>query len=253
MALKPNRVKANSGGNKVAQEVLEVANYPARVVQVIDEGLQVNDFDAEKTNHNLRLTYELTSEFMKDEKGEDVLDKPRWISEEINLIDLPIGMTVQETYNDQYRGKSKMVLRAKALDPKGKHEFDFSQLLGEPCLVFVGEKDRKKDGQKYNVVGSVSAPMKGMETPELQNPPTLFMLDEPDVDIFRSLPEFLQDIIKGNLEYRGSLLEKALEGGAEEPEEKEEEPEPKKKAPAKKKEAKPEPEEEEEDNDEEPW
>lgn len=223
MALKPKRTKGNAGGNRVEQAVLEVDNYPARVVQIIDEGLQTNPFDDTKTNHMLRVTYELTTEFMKDKDGNDVEDKPRWISEEINIIDLPVGMSVQEVYNDQYRGKSKMVIRAKALDPKGKHEFDFSAFLGMPCLVFVGEKARKKDGTKYNVVGSVSAPVKGMAIAELINEPTLFILDEPDVEVFRSLPDFLQDVIKGNLEYRGSALEKALSDAPEKPQEAEEE------------------------------
>ena len=254
MALKPKRVKGNTG-NRVEQAILDVANYPARLVQVIDQGLQKNDFDADKVDHMLRLTYELTGEFMKDKDGNDVEDKPRWISEEIKLIDLPVGMSVPDVYNDQYRGKSKMVLRAKAFDPKGESEFDFSEMLGQPCLVFIGEKARKKDGVKYNVVGSVSSPMKGMTTPDLVNEATLFTLDEPDADVFRSLPEFLQDIIKGNLEYRGSALEKALEGGPEKSQEEEEvvedTPAPKKKAPAKK--AKPEPEEEEEEDDNQPW
>jgi hypothetical protein len=38
-------------------------------------------------------------------------------------------------------------------------------------------------------------------------------LDEPDLEIFESLPEWLQDKIKGNLNYAGSALQAAL-GGA---------------------------------------
>lgn len=253
MALRPKRV-TGSTGNRVEQEILEVANYPARLVQVIDLGLQKNDFDPDKVAHKLRLTYELTSEFMKDKDGNDVEDKPRWISEEINLIDLPRGMSVGDVYQDQYRGKSKMVLRAKAFDPKGSSEFDFSEMLGEPCLVFIGEKARKKDGKKYNVIGSVSAPMKGMATPELQNESTLFVIDEPDLEIFRSLPEFIQDIIKGNLEYQGSELQKALSEGQQEAQvdvKEEEAPAPKKKSPAPK--AEPTANTDEEDDDNTPW
>jgi len=64
--------------------------------------------------------------------------------------------------------------------------------------------------------------------------------------------DWLQEKIKGNLNYKGSVLEAALEGGGHEEEEAEEEKVPtKKKAPAKKK-AVEEPEVDEDDDDS-PW
>ena len=47
-------------------------------------------------------------------------------------------------------------------------------------------------------------------TPELVNPPKVFVMDEPDLEIFLSLPNWLQDKIKDSLEYAGSPLEAAL-------------------------------------------
>lgn len=225
MGLKPNRVK-QSARNNLKSPLLDADNYPARLVQVIDLGVQQNFFDKEKVNHEVMLTYELTTEFCLDENDEPVEDKPRWLSEVVNLINLPEGMGVSDIYNDQYRGKSKMVLRSRAFDPKGKFEFDFSQMLGMPCAVTVVQK-KKKDGTLRNDIGGVTSPMKGLQIADLINEPKCFILDEPDMEIFKSLPEWLQENIKKNLNYRGSALEKLL-GGASEPKVKEEEkaPEP---------------------------
>lgn len=245
MALKPNRVKmANKGGLK--SPVLESDNYPARLVQVIDLGQQQNFFDPEKVNHEVMLTYELTTEFCLDDKDEPVEDKPRWLSENINMIDLPIGMTVNDIYNDQYRGKSKMVLRSRAFDPKGTLEFDFSQMLGKPCAVTVVQK-KKKDGDLRNDVGGLTPPMKGLTIDELVNEPKFFSLDEPDLEIFFSLPQWLQDKIKGNLNYGGSVLEEAIGNYEPKEEGKKEAPKPKKSKPAPQEEA------DEGEDDDTPW
>lgn len=244
MALKPNRVKLNAK-SALKSPVLEPDNYPARLVQVVDLGRQQNFFDAEKINHEVMLTYELTTEFCLDENDEPVEDKPRWLSEVINMIDLPIGMSVNDIYNDQYRGKSKMVLRSRAFDPKGTLEFDFSEMLGKPCAVTVVQK-KKKDGDLRNDVGGITPPMKGLTIDKLVNEPKFFTIDEPDLEIFFSLPTWLQDKIKGNLNYGGSALEEAI---ANYEPKGEKEPEPK---PQAKKKPTPKPEPEEDDNDE-PW
>lgn len=235
MPLKPKRVENTSRGG-LKSPVLEADNYPARLVQVIDLGLQQNFFDKDKTNHQVMLTYELTTEFCLDENDEEVKDKPRWLSETINMIDLPVDMTVDEIYNDQYRGKAKMVLRARAFDKKGSLDFDLSQMLGMPCALTVVTKKKKNSDELKNEVGAVNPPMRGMQIEEVVNEPKFFSLEEPDLEIFKSLPEWLQEKIKGNLEYNGSALQKLLAGGQSETNQ-----------------DKPEPQQEEEDDDEKPW
>ena len=244
MGLKPNRVANNTKGS-LKSPLLDPDNYPARLVQVIDLGQQQNFFDKEKVNHEVMLTYELTTEFCLDDKDEPVTDKPRWLSETINMIDLPIGMSVKDIYNDQYRGKSKLVLRSKAFDPKGEHEFDLSKMLGKPCAVTVVEK-KKKDGELRNDIGGITAPMKGLQIDELVNEPKFFGLDEPDLEIFGSLPEWLQGRIKENLNFKGSPLEEALNGKAPKADEKKAAQQPEKAA------AQPETDTGEEDDDT-PW
>lgn len=209
MALKAKRVEIKKGKGKLVSPLLDTDNYPARVVQVVDLGLQANKFDKGETHYRMMLTYELSDAFCLDEEGNDVLDKPRWFSEEINVIDLPEGMDLQDIYTDQYRGKAKMVIRARAFDPKGVHDFDFSKYLDSPCAVTMIQK-KKKDGTLKNEVGNVTAPMRGMVVPELVNEPKFFSLDEPDLEVFKSLPDWVQEKIKENLEFNGSPLQKLL-------------------------------------------
>jgi len=66
----------------------------------------------------------------------------------------------------------------------------------------------------FNDVASLSAmlPKKAAKAADLKNPSKVFDLDEPDLEIFGSLPNWLQNKIKGNLEYKGSILESALNG-----------------------------------------
>lgn len=215
MALQAKRVKFAGGKVKLQSPLLDADNYPARLVQVVDMGLQTNFFDAEKVNHEVMLTYELDGVYCLDEDGNEVVDKPRWFSETINMIDLPEGMDLLEIYNDQFRGKAKMVTRSRAFDPKGEMNFDLSLFLGMPCAVTIIQK-KKKDGTLKNEVGNVTAPMRGMKVADLVNKPKLFTLDEPDMEVFGSLPTWLQDNIKKNLGFKGSALE-ALLGGAPAP------------------------------------
>lgn len=212
MALNASTVKNENTG--VRQEPLEAGNYPARVVQVIDLGLQPQQpykGQEKAPAHEIMLTYEFGTEFIKDENGEDVEDKPRWLSETFPLRKYPEA------------DKAKSTKRIDAIDPKGIHNGNFAAFVGAPCTVTIVNNVSKTNGNVYNNVGNVTPPMKGMNIPELKNPPKVFDLDDPDLEIFGSLPEWLQEKIKSNLNYQGSPLQRALSGDTEAPEKNEEE------------------------------
>ena len=198
----------SSGAKRVEQPLIEVGGCPARVVQIIDLGLQPQSFQGEEKApcRELSITYELVDEFCVDEKGVIQEDKPRWLSERLPLKNLKAE-------------KAKSTLRYNAIDPTGKFDGDFAELIGQPCVVNVVHNPGKgkNAGKVYNNVGSVSSvrPKDADKIPALVNEPTVFLLDEPDVEVFNSLPEFLRDIIKSNLEFNGSALQRALEGKAE--------------------------------------
>lgn len=193
-----NARKASGGGSK--QAPMEAGTYPARTVQMIDYGVQKqNDYQGQKKNpvNEVGITYEFLDEFMKDEDGEDKLDKPRWLSERVPLHNLNSD-------------KAKSTKRYYALDPNEEHAGDFSKLTDIPCMVTV--VNNEKDGNVYTNIAAVSA-MRAKDIKNagpLVNPPKVFSLDDPDMTIFGSLPEWVQDKIKQNLDFGGSKLEALL-------------------------------------------
>lgn len=197
MALNAKDLPSTRGGNK---NPLDAGTYPSRLVAIIDVGLQnQRPFQGEDKPpaREIALTYELTDEFMKDEDGQELKDKPRWITEI-----LPFHNLTSE--------KAKSTLRYKALDPVQKFEGDWSKLINSPVSVTI-VLNPKKD-RIYENVGGISA-MRAKDAeklPPLKNEPIVFDLDTPSMDLWKRIPKFLQDKIKANLEYAGSPLQKLL-------------------------------------------
>lgn len=191
-------------GDRPRAALLDAGNYPARVVQIIDLGLQKQrPFEGkEKAPANeIMVTYELSHEFLEDENGNPDEGKPRWISERFPLYSLASE-------------RAKSTMRYLALDPAKAYGGDWSELVGVPCLVAIINNVSKSNGETYNNVGGVSLPIKGMVVPELVNPTVLFNLDDPDIEVFNALPNWIQEMITANLEFQGSKLDTALRGGS---------------------------------------
>lgn len=207
MSLNAKKVKPVS--NKPKQPNIESGTYPARLVQLIDLGVQAQQPYQGKEKppvHMIYTTYEFCDEFMVDENGDPQEDKPRWLSEKLAFYSL-----------DQDRANSTQ--RYKALDPSLASDGEWPELVGAPVMLTVGTKVTKTGpnaGREYNVILS-SGPCSSKQAaklPPLVNEPKVFLLDEPDMEVFLSLPEWRQNEIKGNLHYQGSPLQKALEGGS---------------------------------------
>lgn len=207
MALNARTIKNTGGGDRVEQPHLPAGTYPARLVQVIDLGLQPQkpyEGQSKPPANMVHVTYESSDEFIVDKEGKEVLDKPRWFSE-----DFPM--------HNPEKDMATSTKRAKVIDPECKLDFDWSQFIGLPVgviLVANPGKGKNKGRTFNNVVGLSSLRPKDVEgLPELVNEPKVFSLDEPDMEVFNALPQFLQDQIKGNLEFDGSPLFLALNGG----------------------------------------
>lgn len=212
-----NAKNAGNGGGKerIEQPLIEPATYPARLVQLLDMGLQAQKPFQGKDKppiQEITLTYELVDVFMKDADDNDVEDKPRWISETIPFHNLKAE-------------KAKSTQRYNAFDPKGEWDGDISKAIGQPINVVIVHN--LKDGKTYANVGGLSA-MRAKDVekcPPLQNPTALFSVDEPDMTVFNKLPKWIQEKIQKNLNYAGSKLE-ALVGGKPAPAKAKEEEKP---------------------------
>lgn len=202
MALKAP--KGSNNQNFVQQDNLEPGTYKARLVQLIDMGLQPQrpyQGQEKKPAYEIMLTYELVDEFMKDGDGKDIEDKPRWISESFPFYSLS-------------NEKAKSTKRYEAFDKDHTFEGDFTKCVGQPCLVTI--VNNKNGDRVYDNVAAV-AQMRAKDAancPDIVNDPKTFDLTEPSLGVFQSFPVWIQDKIKGNLEFKGSALDKLLGGDA---------------------------------------
>ena len=238
-----NAAKQQGAAPKRRAPLLDPGAYPARLVGLITLGLQpqrpYQGQDKPPANE-LMTTYELVDEFMPDEDGNPDEEKPRWLSETF-------------VFHNLAADKATSTKRYLALDPDQKFGGDWSAVIGTAVNVSVAVRDGqgKNVGKKFeNITGtSPMRPKEAAKLPELVNPPRVFDFYSPTEEGFFSLPEWLQDKMKGALDYEGSDLEaivkaRAAKGGDDGPPKKDEE-KPKKRR-------EPEPKDEDED-DEIPW
>jgi len=206
MALNAKTKEFTGSSNRVEQPPLDAGTYPARLVQVIDLGVQTQrpwkGEEAKPPVQELMVTYELVDEFIVDEEGNTVEDKPRWVSETFPFYNLESDL-------------AKSTKRYYALDPKKDFDGDWTKLIGAPVMVTITQDagTGKNAGKVFNNIASTSS-MRQKEAdklPELQNAGKIF--DQGDVstiDIMLTLPQWLQDKIKGGLEWEGSQMALAL-------------------------------------------
>lgn len=240
MALNAKNIPNKSNSDRVPQASLEPGTYPARVVQILDLGLQpqrpYQGQDKPPANE-IMITYELVDVFLVDENGEEVEDKPRWISETLPIHSLEADL-------------AKSTKRYRALDPDEVYEGDFSKLVDTPCSVTIVVN--KKGDKVYENVANVST-MRARDAakcPELKNEVKVFDLSDPDMAVFGKLPKWLQEKITSNLEFKGSPLEAALSGA---PSKEKKDEKPSRSKPAKKEEPAFDPDEQDEDDDNNPY
>lgn len=190
-------------------EPLDAGSYPARLVQLVGLGVQAQQpykGETKPPRLTVRLTYELLDEFMKDEDGNDIEDKPRWVSEDMSLLSLSQDLATSTK-------------RYYALDPEDTADGDWEKLIGAPCIVTLIQSKDKRPGNDnvYNNVANVSAmrPKEAAKAPPLKNPSLVWDFYNPDVEVFEKFPDWIKANIKDAVDYPGGPLEAALEGRGE--------------------------------------
>lgn len=168
------------------KEQPEEGAHFARLLSIVDLGHQPGFEYAGKeikSAYKLRLTYELVNHKMED-------GRPFVVSEDVTNSD---------------NEKSTLAARVKTL--KGSFD-DILGMLGKPCTVTVTHNS--KGYANVSGQGAVSQVPGGMDVPALTNPTYHFSTENPDLEVFNSLPEFIQNRIKENLDFDGSPIQKAL-------------------------------------------
>jgi len=170
---------------------LEAGSYPARCVQVIDIGDQMNDLSG-KLQREVMILFEIPSERI-NVNGED---KPR-IMKEIYTLSLTDKANLRKAL-ESWRGKQ---FTDEELDA-----FDIRKILNTTCILSVVEKTSKTSGNKYSKIGSISRCMKGIVVPPAESPVFAFDLDEPDaLGTLETLPEWVQKYVKQGQTYKDMI------------------------------------------------
>lgn len=183
------KIKKKSGASVPP---MEAGTYPAVCVGIVDLGEQYSEA-FKKYSDKLLIIWEIPSQTIQID-GED---KPRWLSKDFS------------SSLHEKSGLHKMLVswRGKAFteaelteDENGFMQFSVLDMLGIGCFLQVIVEE--KDSGSYNRITSVIALPAGMEPPQAQNQLIAFDMDTWDDEVFRSLPEWIQERIKKSTQYQ---------------------------------------------------
>jgi|TARA_R110000765_G_scaffold294422_6_gene389655 hypothetical protein len=184
---------------------LESGTYPARLLNVIDCGLQAQrpyQGQLKKPQPEILVTYELNDEFMSDEAGDPDESKPRQISEYFPFYSLGAEL-------------AKSTKRYNALDPTGEFDGDWTKLIGLPIMLTIVQSPDRKDPTRIYENPTALSTMRSKDVDKLSEMvgvSKLFDIDKPDMDAFNGLAPWMQKKIVANLEFEGSDLQKLISG-----------------------------------------
>lgn len=169
--------------------------YIGRCYSLIDMGTQlVNSQYGEKLQHKIRIAWEL---FGEDESG-----NPLTIS--IDGKEMP--MTISKNYTVSLHEKAALrkdlaAWRGRDFTDDEAKAFDVSKLIGAYCMVNCTQSET--NGKTYTNVAGLT-PLPGAlknNKPEPVHANIIFDLDAPNMDIFATFHEKLQDAIKSSPEW----------------------------------------------------
>lgn len=188
----------------VVREPVPSGTHLARCYQLIHIGTITSEYQGRETHRDrIRIRFELPNE-LRDFASEM---KPMVISEEYTLS-LADSSTLKPLL-ENWRGKE---FTAEELDA-----FDIEKLLGVPALITVVH-NKSNDGKKtYAYIGSITAPVKGMETPPQVNPSFSLSYDNWNQGFFDNLPDFIKEKMMSTPEYRSLKGEIQIDSSQDEP------------------------------------
>jgi hypothetical protein len=199
-------VKAGEAKKYGATPLLDGGVYDARILSIVDLGMQPGSPQYPEPKPKLEFRFELLDEFMVGEDGSVDETAPRVFNYEV-------------TYNeDGYMDEKANIYKLIAAIPAG-FELELADMVGLPVTVMIQKyilKSGKNAGKEANKVTSV-LPMKAKSIAiagPLINKPLFFDLGEPDLAVWAKLykgnPYAHQDRIMASTSFAGSLLQKML-------------------------------------------
>lgn len=187
-------IAKDSGGGDFKK--VPAGAYIGRCYSLIDLGTQLTSGQyGEKLQHKIRIGWEL---FGEDEQG-----NPLTV-----LVDgKEMPMTINKSYTVSLHEKAGLrkdlaAWRGKDFTDEEAKSFDVSKLLGAYCMVNATTSET--NGKTYtNVAGLTPLPgaLKNAK-PAAVHEPVVFDLDKPDMKVFNTFHEKLQEAIKKSPEWQ---------------------------------------------------
>lgn len=187
-------IAKDSGGGNFKR--VPAGAYIGRCYSLIDLGTQTTSGQfGEKSQHKLRIGWEL---FGEDENGSP-------LTVEVDGQQMP--MTISKSYTVSLHEKAGLrkdlqAWRGREFTEEEAKAFDVSKLLGAYCMVNVTTSET--NGKTYsNVAGLTPLPgaLKNAK-PQPVHDVVIFNLDSPDMAVFASFHEKLQEAIKRSPEWK---------------------------------------------------
>lgn len=187
-------IAKDSGGGDFKR--VPAGAYIGRCYSVIDLGTQLSSGQyGEKLQHKLQLRWEL---FGEDEQGNPLT---------ITIDGKEMPLTISKSYTVSLHEKSGLrrdlaAWRGRDFTDEEAKGFDVSKLLGAYCMVNVTTSET--NGKTYSNVAGLT-PLPGAlknSKPAPVHKDVLFNLDEPDMEVFETFHEKLQEAIKRSPEWQ---------------------------------------------------
>lgn len=169
-------VKENRGGDFAPAPE---GNHVAICYGVVDLGTQQSTFAGEtKSAPKVRLMFELCDEKMENGK--------------------PFSLSTTYTASLGDRSNLRKMLetwRGRKFTPDELGGFQLANVVGKPCQVTVVHKPSADGSKIYANIASVTGLPKGMKAPSQINPSVIFDLEDFNIEVYQSLPQYLKDTI----------------------------------------------------------
>ena len=184
--------------------------YIGRCYSIIDLGTQTSNGQyGEKHQHKIRVAWEL---FGEDENGQPLT---------IDVDGKEMPMTISKSYTVSLHEKAGLrkdlsAWRGRDFTDEEAKAFDVSKLIGAYCMVNVTTSEN--NGKTYSNVGGLTPLPSALKNakPAPVHGHVLFNLDEPNVAVFATFHEKLQEVIKSSPEWEAFIGESRGEQWAEE-------------------------------------
>lgn len=176
-------------------EPAPAGNHIARLYKIVHVGTIQDTYEGKPREINkIALTFELSSELHQFREGEP--DRPWSVSREFTF-----SMGEKANLRKMVEGMIGV-----ALQDEEATSFNIEDLLGKACLLNVVHK-KNTVGKTYAQIAGASPLPKGLQAPQQYNKGVILDYEENwNEEVFKSLPQYIQEKMVGSYEYRQKYL-----------------------------------------------